>query len=135
MARALVNAVLAQETAEAVSAQQWRIIADQLREKVPKLSAMLDDAESEVLAYMQFPKSTSRSDRLDEPTETVERRNKTPHQCCEDLSRRSGHRAWSALCFWDKNDEWQLQRRYMQLEGLQTVSDNTLHRIAAVVIA
>ena len=32
----------------------------------------------------------------------------------------------------EQNDEWQLQRRYMQLEGLQVVSDNGLHRISAV---
>ncbi len=32
----------------------------------------------------------------------------------------------------EQNDE-QLQRRYMQLEGLKTVSDNQLHRISAVV--
>ena len=31
----------------------------------------------------------------------------------------------------EQNDEWQLQRRYMQLEGLDTVTDNELHRIAA----
>jgi putative transposase len=33
----------------------------------------------------------------------------------------------------EQNDEWQLQRRYMQLEGLQVVSDNQLQRISAVV--
>jgi putative transposase len=33
----------------------------------------------------------------------------------------------------EQNNEWQLQRRYMQLEGLNTVTDNELHRISAVV--
>ena len=33
----------------------------------------------------------------------------------------------------EQNDEWQLQRRYMQLEGLKTVSDKQMHRISAVV--
>jgi putative transposase len=33
----------------------------------------------------------------------------------------------------EQNDEWQLQRRYMQLEGLKTVSDNKPQRISAVV--
>jgi putative transposase len=28
----------------------------------------------------------------------------------------------------DQNDEWQLQRRYMELEGLNTVTDNELYR-------
>ncbi len=33
----------------------------------------------------------------------------------------------------EQNDEWQLLRRDMQLEGLQSVSDKQLHRIFAVV--
>ncbi len=32
----------------------------------------------------------------------------------------------------EQNDERQLQRRDMQLEGLQVVSDNDLHHISAV---
>jgi putative transposase len=33
----------------------------------------------------------------------------------------------------EQNDEWQLQRRYMQLEGLQSLSNNQLARLSAVV--
>ncbi len=33
----------------------------------------------------------------------------------------------------EQNDEWQLQRRYMQLEGLGLVSDNQNQRLSAVV--
>jgi putative transposase len=33
----------------------------------------------------------------------------------------------------EQNDEWQLQRRYMQLEGLQTLSNNQPTRLSAVV--
>jgi putative transposase len=33
----------------------------------------------------------------------------------------------------EQNDEWQLQRRYLQLEGLQVVSDNQTPRLSAVV--
>jgi putative transposase len=35
--------------------QQWRTVADQLRPKVPKLAALMDSAEEDVLAYMSFP--------------------------------------------------------------------------------
>ena len=34
-----------------------RTVADQLREKFPKLAVLMDDAESDVLAFMSFPKS------------------------------------------------------------------------------
>jgi transposase-like protein len=33
----------------------------------------------------------------------------------------------------EQNDEWQLQRRYMQLEGLQALSNNQPARLSAVV--
>jgi putative transposase len=33
----------------------------------------------------------------------------------------------------EQNDEWQLQRRYLQLEGLQSLADNQPARLSAVV--
>ena len=35
--------------------RQWRQVADQARPRVPKLAALMDDAEADVLAYMGFP--------------------------------------------------------------------------------
>ena len=35
---------------------KWRAVVDQIWPKVPKLFAILDDAEPDVLAYMTFPK-------------------------------------------------------------------------------
>jgi putative transposase len=32
----------------------------------------------------------------------------------------------------EQNDEWQPQRRYLQLEGLQALSDNQTPRLSAV---
>jgi len=56
MVLALINTVFAQETAEAAHGQ-WRVVADQLREKFPKLALMLDGPEGDVLAFMDFPKA------------------------------------------------------------------------------
>jgi putative transposase len=132
MVLALINTVFAQETGEAASVQ-WRIVADQLRAKFPKLSAMLDDAESEVLAYMQFPKAhrvqIASTNPLERLNAEIKRRTNVVGIFPNDASI---VRLVGALLL-EQNDEWQLQRRYMQLEGLQTVSDNTLHRISAVV--
>jgi len=33
----------------------------------------------------------------------------------------------------EQNDEWRLQRRYLQLEGPQAVSDNQIQRLSAVI--
>ena len=54
VASAFIATAFAQETAQAASAQ-WRAVADQIRPKVPKLAAIMDGAETDVLAYMTFP--------------------------------------------------------------------------------
>src|ERR1700710_2007147 len=51
---AFIATAFAQDDAEAAR-QQWRRVADQLRPKVPKLPALMDTAEPDVLAYMGFP--------------------------------------------------------------------------------
>ena len=51
-----INTVFAQDSIESATAQ-WRIVADQLRGKFPKLSTLMDGAEADVLAYMGFPKA------------------------------------------------------------------------------
>src|SRR4051794_11578731 len=51
---AFIATAFAQDDVEAAQAQ-WRKVADQLRPKLPKLSGFLDEAETDVLAYMTFP--------------------------------------------------------------------------------
>ena len=41
--------------------KQWREVADQARPRLPKLAALMDEAEADVLAYMGFPFSTGPS--------------------------------------------------------------------------
>jgi putative transposase len=56
---AVINTIFAQDSAEAASAQ-WRLLSDQLREKFPKLAAMMDAAEQDVLAFTSFPRAHRR---------------------------------------------------------------------------
>src|SRR5438270_1725351 len=51
---AFIGTAFAQDDAEAAKAQ-WRQVADQLRPRVKKLAELMDEAESDVLAYMSFP--------------------------------------------------------------------------------
>jgi len=51
---AFIGTTFVQHDAEAAS-KQWRQVADQLRAKVPKLAALMDDAEADVLSFMTFP--------------------------------------------------------------------------------
>ena len=131
MVRALINTAFAQESPEAASAQ-WRTVTDQLRERFPKLAAMMEEAEADVLAYMTFPKahrtkiySTNSLERLNAE---IKRRTKVvgifPNEAA--IVRLVG-----ALLL-EQNDEWQLNRRYMQLEGLQSLAGNSPARLSAV---
>jgi putative transposase len=51
---AFIATAFAQDDAETAKAQ-WRRIAGHLRPKLPKLATFLDEAETDVLAYMTFP--------------------------------------------------------------------------------
>src|SRR5512136_3329426 len=131
MVLALINTVFAQDSAEAASAQ-WRTVADQLRGKFPKLAAMMDDAEPDVLAFKSFPKAhwaqIASTNPLERLNAEIKRRTNVVGIFPNDpaITRLVG-----ALLL-EQNDEWQLQRRYLQLEGLQTISDNQPIRLSAV---
>jgi putative transposase len=51
---AFIGTAFAQDTAQAARAQ-WRQVADQLRPRARKLAELMDDAETDVLAYMGLP--------------------------------------------------------------------------------
>jgi hypothetical protein len=46
---------------QATARQVWRQVADQLRPRWPRLAALMDESEHDVLAYMAFPASTGPS--------------------------------------------------------------------------
>ena len=132
MVLALINTVFAQETAEAASAQ-WRIVADQLREKFPKLAAMLDEAEADVLAFMQFPKAHRKQIASTNPLERLNAEIKRRTDVVGIFPNDPAIVRLVGALLLEQNDEWQLQRRYMQLEGLKTLSDNQVPRLSAVI--
>jgi len=131
MVLALINTVFAQDSAETASAQ-WRTVADQLRGKFPKLAAMMDEAEPDVLAFKSFPKAhwaqIASTNPLERLNAEIKRRTNVVGIFPNDAAIT---RLVGALLL-EQNDEWQLQRRYLQLEGLQTISDNQPARLSAV---
>jgi putative transposase len=129
---AVINTIFAQESAEAASVQ-WRQVSDQLRAKFPKLAAMMDAAEQDVLAFTNFP----RAHRLQiHSTNPLERLNAEVKRRTNVVgifpNERSIIRLVGAMMI-EQNDEWSLQRRYMQLEGLQSLCENQSARLSAVI--
>lgn len=107
-------------------------MADQFREKLPKLSALMDEAERNVLAFMGFPRahwpqiySTKPLERLNAE---IKRRTNVVGICPNDnaITRLVG------AMMLEQNDEWSLTRRYKQLEGLQALSDTVPTRLSAL---
>ena len=98
--------------------QTWRHVADQMRARWPKLAALMDDAEHDVLAYMTFP--AQHRSKL-HSTNPLERLNKEVKRRADVVgifpNEESIIRLIGAVLL-EANDEWQLQHRYMQIEGM-----------------
>jgi len=134
MVFALINTIFAQESAEAAHSQ-WRGVCDQLRERFPKLARMMEGAEHDVLAFMDFPREHRTKIHS---TNTIERLN-------GEIKRRSNVvgifpneaaivRLAGALLL-EQNDEYAIQKRYMSLESLAPMSDNPSFRLPAIAAA
>jgi putative transposase len=93
----------------------------------------MDKSEADVLAFLSFPKAHRTQIHSTNPLERlnaeVKRRTDVVGIFPNDAS--IAHLVGALLL--EQNDEWQLQRRYMQLEGLQTLSDIQTARLSAVV--
>ena len=96
----------------------WRQMADQFRARWPKLGALMDDSEHDVLAYLAFP--TQHRAKL-HSTNPLERLNKEVKRRADVVgifpSEPSIIRLIGAVLL-EANDEWQLQHRYMQVEAM-----------------
>jgi putative transposase len=132
MVLALINTVFAQETQEAAIAQ-WRTVADQLRTKFPKLAALMDDAEADVLAFMSFPKAHRVQIHSTNPLERLNAEIKRRTNVVGIFPNEAAITRLVGALLLEQNDEWQLQRRYLPLEGLQALAENQTARLSAVV--
>jgi transposase-like protein len=128
---AMLKTIFAQETAEAAR-EQWASVADALRERCPKLVALMDRSREEVLIYMSFPRehwaqiaSTNPLERLNGE---IKRRADVVGIFPND---RAVIRLVGALML-EQNDEWAVSRRYMSLESLSALSDDPVRRLSAV---
>lgn len=132
MVLALINTVFAQDNQEA-AITQWRAVADQVRTKFPKLGTLMDEAESDVLAFMSFPKAHRVQIHSTNPLERLNAEIKRRTDVVGIFPNEAAITRLVGALLLEQNDEWQLQRRYLQLEGLQTLVDNQPARLSAVV--
>jgi putative transposase len=132
VAAAFIATAFAQNDATAAKAQ-WRKVADQLRPKLPKLAAAMDEAEVDVLAYMDFP--AAHRTKL-HSTNSLERLNGEVKRRTDVVgifpNEEAIYRLVGAILL-EQNDEWSVQRaRYMTLETIATLSDDATVSLPAM---
>lgn len=130
MVFALINTIFAQESAEAAHGQ-WRIVTDQLRTKLPKLAAMMGDAEHEVLTFMDFPKDHRVKIHSTNVLERLNGEIKRRADVVGIFPNESAIRRLVGALLMEQNDEYAIQKRYMSLESLALLSENPPIRLPA----
>ena len=132
VASAFIATAFAQENAEAARAQ-WRTVADQIRPKVPRLAAIMDDAETDVLAYMTFPKEHRAKLHSTNPIERLNGEIKRRTEVVGIFPNEQAITRLVGALLLEQNDEWAVQRaRYMTLETIGQMSNDVIVSLPAV---
>ncbi len=128
---AMLKTIFAQET-KADAEAQWSIVADALREKQPKLGALMDSSRDDVLAYMSFPREHRAQIASTNPLERVNREVKRRSDVIGIFPNDEAIVRLVGALMLETNDEWAVARRYMSLETIARVTDNPNLRLPAV---
>ena len=129
---AFIATAFAQNDATAAK-QQWRRVADQLRPKVPKLAALMDEAETDVLAYMSFPPQHRAKLHSTNPIERLNGEIKRRTEVVGIFPNEAAITRLVGAILLEQNDEWAVQRsRYITLESIAPVSDDPIIGLPAV---
>jgi transposase-like protein len=128
---AMLKTIFAQDTKVEAEAQ-WGVVADALREKQPKLAAMMDASRDDVLVYMDFPRGHWTQISSTNPLERVNREIKRRADVIGIFPNDGAIIRLVGALMLETNDEWAVARRYMSLETLARVTDNPNVRLPAV---
>lgn len=134
MVAAAIRTAFTQETA-AAARKEWRAVADRLRARFPKLAALMDEAEDDVLAHMAFPKDHWCQLHSTNPLERLNGEIKRRTNVVAIFPNEAAIVRLVGALLLEQNDEWAVQRRYMSLETLEALSDDPQarsRRIAAL---
>ena len=131
---AWIGTAFAQHDAAAAS-KQWRDVADQARQRVPKLAALMDEAETDVLAYMKFPAQHRAKLHSTNPIEPLNGEIKRRSDVVGIFPNEAAVTRLIGAILLEQNDEWSVQRsRYMTLETIATLSDDQAVSLPSLVV-
>jgi putative transposase len=115
-AAALRQAFIQPDRAQA--SQVLRHVADQLREKWPKLAAFIAESEIDVLSYLDFPEQHRSKLHSTNPLERLNKEVKRRADVVGIFPNEAAIVRLIGAVLLEQNDEWQLQHRYMQVEAM-----------------
>jgi putative transposase len=129
---AFIATAFAQDDA-AAARTQWRQVADQLRPKVARLAALMDEAEADVLAFMSFPKDHRPKIHSTNPLERLNGEIKRRTEVVGIFPNEQAVIRLVGAILLEQNDEWAVQRsRYMTLETIAPLRDDPIITLPAV---
>ena len=131
MVAAAIRTAFVQETKDDAH-KEWRTVADRLRDRFPRLSVLMDEAENDVLAYMAFPKEHWAQIHSTNPLERLNREVKRRTNVVSIFPNEAAIIRLVGAVLLEQNDEWAVSRRYMTLETLAAVSDDDTVRPQAI---
>jgi transposase-like protein len=117
MVAAAIRQAFLQSDAE-VAHQTWRHVADQLRGRWPKLATLMDDSEHDVLAFITFPAQHRTKLHSTNPLERLNKEVKRRADVVGIFPNEASITRLIGAVLLEQNDEWLLQCRYMQIEGM-----------------
>ena len=86
------------------------------RQKWPKLAAFIDDSETEMLSYLDFPEPHRSKLHSTNPLERLNKEVKRRADVVGIFPNEAAIIRLIGAVLLEQNDEWQLQHRYMQVE-------------------
>ncbi len=117
MVAATIRTVFVQPDAQSAR-EQWRRVADGFRPRYPRLAALLDDAEPDVLAYLAFPPEHWRQIWSNNPLERLNKEVKRRTDVVGIFPSTAAVLRLVGMVLAEQHDEWQVCRRYFSAESL-----------------
>ncbi len=111
------------------ASQTMRHVADQLRDKWPKLGAFIDESEADVLAHMNFPAQHRVKIHSTNPIERLNKEVKRRADVVGIFPNEGAIIRLIGAVLLEANDEWQLQNRYMQTEAMAELTPPTIDAV------